>query len=152
MPAQMPMPRARSGPRSVPLSRARLLGTTSAPPTPWTSRAAISVPTVGAAAQHSEATSMTARPTMRMRRRPKWSASAPASSNSAATVIRYPVSTHCSSLTLACRSRPIAGTATLIMYASRKPTIEARTVAAMSADTGRTAQREQVSWRRLCLR
>ena len=144
MPAQMPMPRARSGPRNVPLSRARLLGTTRAPPAPWINRAAISVPTVGAAAQASEATSMTARPTMRMRRSPKWSASAPARSNSAATVIRYPVSTHCTALTFACRSLPIAGTATLIMYASRNPDRGREDGRGDEGRTGRTAQREQV--------
>ena len=71
-----------------PLSIARLLGTTSAPPTPWTSRAAIASAAFGAAAQHSAAASMTSSPTIRIRRRPKWSASAPATNSRAATVTR----------------------------------------------------------------
>ena len=67
---------------------ATLLGTTIAPPAPWMTRAAIRAAAFGAAAQHSEATSMVASPTMRIRRRPKWSASAPASNSRDATVTR----------------------------------------------------------------
>jgi hypothetical protein len=70
-PAQIPMPRARSPGRSVPLSRARLLGTTSAAPAPWTTRAPISVPADGATAHAAEATSITSSPAASTRRRPK---------------------------------------------------------------------------------
>jgi hypothetical protein len=70
-PAQTPMPRARSTGRRVPLSSAKLLGTTSAPPAPWTTRAAISTPTDGVTAHATEATSITASPAASTRRRPK---------------------------------------------------------------------------------
>jgi hypothetical protein len=55
----------------LPLSSARLLGTTNAPPTPCTSRARIRVSGVGATAQQSEATSITSSPVIRIRRGPK---------------------------------------------------------------------------------
>jgi hypothetical protein len=49
---------------------ARLPGVSSAPPTPWSARAKISMPTFGASAHSSEAAANQITPTTKMRRRP----------------------------------------------------------------------------------
>jgi hypothetical protein len=132
-PAQTPMPGARSSVRSVPLSRARLLGTTRAAPAPWTTRAAMRISKDGATAHTTDATSMTRSPATSTGRRPYRSASAPATSRRAVAVRRYPVRLHWMDTRLAPSSRLIAGTATFTTLASRKPAIEARAAAATTA-------------------
>ncbi len=104
-----------------------------APPTPWTILAAISAPTDGATPHNTDATTVTTSPNVSSRRFPKWSAKLPESSNNAATASRYPVSVHCTALTLASRSRPIAGTATLTTFASKKAIPDASAVVTISA-------------------
>ena len=132
-PAQTPMPRARSDTRSVPFRSARLDGTTMAAPIPCATRAPIRNPDDGASAHGSDATSITVSPTARIRRRPNRSENAPATSSRPATASRYPVRIHCTDATLACRSRLIAGTATVTTLASKNPTVDASVVATMSA-------------------
>ena len=68
-------------------SRPSEVGTTSAAPTACTARAATSTPSVGAAAHAAEARVNTSTPMSRNRRRPKWSASRPAGTSSAAKMI-----------------------------------------------------------------
>src|SRR4051794_35737385 len=128
----MPIARARSDIRRVPLSSARLFGTTIAAPTPWTTRATVSVATDGATAHRTDPPSRTSSPITSIRRRPKRSARAPNGSSSAAAVSRYPVRTHWTPATPAPRSRPMAGIATFTTLASRKVTIDASTVATIS--------------------
>ena len=75
--AQMPIARPRSALGKLPEISARLLGTKSAPPMPWTARAAISSPGPAARPHHSEAAANTAVPSANTRRRPKRSPAAP---------------------------------------------------------------------------
>ena len=79
----MPMaaPRSRSS-KAAPIS-ASAHGTSSAAPTPWSARAAISAGALGAQPHRSEATVNTLTPITNMRRRPNWSAAAPPTSSSA---------------------------------------------------------------------
>src|SRR5882757_10282029 len=109
---------------------ARLPGVSSAPPIPCRIRAAISQPIDGASPHNNDASANQATPTTNTRRRPKRSPKAPANRISEANANRYPVSTHCSDATPACRDRPMCGTATLTMVPSSIAIPDAATVAA----------------------
>ena len=85
-PDHAPMARPRSRGSNDACRMARLPGVSIAAATPWTTRAAISVPTVGAMAQPSEASVNPPAPSMNTRRRPKRSPSAPPSRISPASV------------------------------------------------------------------
>src|SRR4051794_32353877 len=90
-----------------------------APPTPWKILAAISAPTDGAEPHNTDAMTVTISPNPSNCRFPKWSAKLPDNNKRAATASKYPVSVHWTALTLASRSRPIAGTASLTTLASK---------------------------------
>src|SRR3954470_7823803 len=106
-------------PRKAPFDIARLAGTMNAPPTPWKILAAISAPTDGAEPHNTDAMTVTISPNPSNCRFPKWSAKLPDNNKRAATASKYPVSVHWTALTLASRSRPIAGTASLTTLASK---------------------------------
>ena len=63
---------------------------------PWTIRAAMSTPALGATPQHTEARANQTTPVENMRLRPRRSPSEPPSSKKAASVNAYPETTHCS--------------------------------------------------------
>ena len=69
-PDHAPMARDRSSGCIVAVSRARLPGTSSAPPTPCTTRAAMSISVVGASPQSTDAVVNTHTPIVNTRRRP----------------------------------------------------------------------------------
>ena len=87
-PDQIPIARARCAGRMQVSISARLPGVMSAAPTPWTSRAPIRKPIVGAAAQRPEATENTAMPARKILTRPKRSPSEPPRSISEARARR----------------------------------------------------------------
>ena len=64
------MARARSSGRNEACRMARLAGVSSAPPTPWTTRAAMSSPALGAMPHRAEATANQTTPMEKMRLRP----------------------------------------------------------------------------------
>ena len=64
------MARARSSGRNDACRMARLAGVSSAPPTPWTTRAPMSSPALGARPQQADATANQTTPTEKMRLRP----------------------------------------------------------------------------------
>lgn len=80
-------PRAR--PVNVAFSRASEVGSIIAPPTPWTNRARISSPPLGADAASRLVTPKTARPSRKIRRAPYRSLRRPVTRRSAAKVIAY---------------------------------------------------------------
>ena len=85
---QVPIAAARSPSPNVSMISASELGTSSAPATPCTPRAAISTPLVGAAAHTSEHAPNPIRPAWNTRRRPSTSPSDPPSSSSEDSVSR----------------------------------------------------------------
>ena len=85
-PDQAPIARPRSVPLNVAWMMASDPGVSSAPPTPWNARAALSTPIVGATAHSSDATANQTTPTRNTRRRPNRSPSEPPSSRNAASV------------------------------------------------------------------
>ncbi len=82
-------------------------------------RATTSAAAAGAAPQAAEAAANSTRPDMNTRRAPIRSPSAPAGRSRAANTIVYASTTHCRALTPPPRSRPIGGSATLTIVASR---------------------------------
>src|SRR5579863_9601274 len=80
--------------RAAASSRPREAGMSSAPPAAWTTRAATSTQTSGAAAQAAEARPNTTIPVRNAARRPIRSAARPAGTSSAANTIAYAFSTH----------------------------------------------------------
>ena len=111
---------------------ARLAGAMSAPPTPWTTRAATSRPVPGAKPQAAEASANQIVPIRKMRRRPNWSPSEPPRRRKAASVSRYPVTTHCSEPTPPWKLRLIDGSAMPTTVESSMAMPEPSTVAAMT--------------------
>jgi hypothetical protein len=97
---------------------ARLPGVSSAPPTPCSIRAPTSTGRFGARPHSSDAEANQATPTMKTRRRPYRSPSAPPSRIRLASVSVYPLTVHCRPDSAAPRSAPIAGNATLTTVAS----------------------------------
>ena len=89
-----------------------------AEPTPWTTRAPIRTFAFGESPQAREAAVKITRPTMKMKRRPKRSASLPPVSMSTAKVSAYPLTTHSSSEMPMFRSRWIDGSATFTIVLS----------------------------------
>ena len=85
-PDHAPIAAPRSSRRKLASSSARLPGVSSAAPTPWIARAAISVSISGAREQSTEATANQATPDTNTRRRPKRSPSEPPISSSPARV------------------------------------------------------------------
>ena len=82
---QAPIARRRSAPWKASARIASELGNTTAAPSPWTIRAAISVPALGASAHSPEASENIASPIRNSRRRPKRSARLPAVSRKTAS-------------------------------------------------------------------
>jgi len=107
---------ARSG--KVAATIASATGLSIVPPAACSARAAISHPMLGARPHSSEPIPNTARPTWKTRRRPTRSAVDPASSRKQASTSVYASIVHCRPDTDACRSRRIAGNATLTMEMS----------------------------------
>jgi len=93
-------------------------GASSAPPKPWSARAAMSCPSLVARPPRSEATENTKRPAMNNRRRPRRSASRPPSNRKPPNVSTYALMTHAR---LSCEkpsSLPTVGRATFTIAAS----------------------------------
>ena len=84
MPSRIPMADPRRSAEKAALTSASESVITSAPPTPWTARAAISQPASGASAHATEASENKARPAVNIRRRPNLSPSAAAGSSNTA--------------------------------------------------------------------
>jgi hypothetical protein len=107
MPWRIPSAEPRRSGGKAALTSASASVITSAPPTPWTARAAISEPASGASAQAAEAETNSARPAVNMRRRPKRSPSAAAGKSSTARVRLYAFTVHSSCSIEAPRSNRI---------------------------------------------
>ena len=122
-------PRRRAG--TAALRIVRLSGARTAPPAPWSARAATSAPIEGASAAASDPTVKIATPAMNSRRRPKRSPSAAPVSNSTAKVSVYALTVHWSVCRLAPRSSWIAGSAVVTISRSR---LNMNSAAAVSAN------------------
>ncbi len=85
---QVPTARPRSAPSKAAARIAREPGTSSAPASPWSPRAAIRTPLVGASPQRTEVTPKRPRPMMKIRRLPNWSPSEPPTRSSATIASR----------------------------------------------------------------
>ena len=97
----------------------RITAEASAPPTPWTKRAAISISGLTDSPHSSEARVKTARPARKTVRRPIRSPSRPASSSRPPNAIRYALTTHASPAAENPRSSWIVGRATFTIVWSR---------------------------------
>ena len=86
MPDQAPIASPRFSAGNAVESSVSVSGVTIAAPAPWSARAAISAPVVGASAASAEATVKMPRPITNIRRRPKRSPSAAPVSSSTANV------------------------------------------------------------------
>ena len=99
MPPMVEPHTAKAIPRSLPwklaLTSERVVGSTMAPPTPWSTRERMSRSPVGANAAMTDATPKITRPNTNNRRRPKRSDSAPKTKISAAKTSVYDSCTHC---------------------------------------------------------
>ncbi len=91
---------------------------TTAPPSPCTARAAISIVCDGASPHASDASVNTTRPARNMRRWPYRSPSRPPSSRQPPNVSRYALTTQTSAVSVKCRSVPIDGSATFTIVLS----------------------------------
>ena len=105
-------------------------GDSNAPPTPWSTRAPMSSPALGARPQRAEATANQTTPIEKIRLRPKRSPSEPPRSRKAARVSAYPVTTHCRVPTPPWKSRPMEGSAMPTTVESSMAMPEPSTVAA----------------------
>ena len=118
-PPQIPSALLRSAPSSnMFITIERAAGSMIAAPTPWTARLPIRNASPVASPHASDAAVNTAKPTIRIRRRPSRSAARPPSSRSPPNVSAYAVTTHCRLVSLKCRSRPIVGSDTLTIVRS----------------------------------
>src|SRR4051812_32026554 len=97
-------------------------GESSAPPRPWTARAAISMPSEFARPPTSDAAPNSTSPPMNTRLRPSRSAMRPPSSRKPPKTSTYAFTTHWRFDSLKCRSLPIDGSATFTIDASRTTT------------------------------
>ncbi len=111
-PAQMPIAWPRCFGGNVAVMIESVAGFISAAPIPCTARAPIRKPAFGAKPQASDESVKTARPTMKMRRRPKRSPSLPPVISRAAKTSAYAVTIHSSCAIEMWRSRSIDGSAT----------------------------------------
>jgi len=123
---QVPIAGPRSAAGNTAMMIASVLGTSSAPATPWSARAAINTSTDGAIAQTSEVTPKPATPAAKTVRRSKMSSSDPPTSSSELSVRRNASTIHCCSARPASRSAWIAGSATFITVPSRNTIPEPR--------------------------
>src|SRR3954454_7032408 len=120
---QMPSARLRSAPsRKVVVTIDSAAGDRIAAPRPCTARAAISWPEFVARPPASDASANSTRPPMKTRRLPSRSAMRPPSSRKPPKVSTYAFTTHGRLLSLKCSARPIVGSATLTIDASRTTT------------------------------
>ena len=120
-PAHTPIARAcAAGSGNVRVMIASVPGSRSAAPTPCSTRAATSTPTVGASPHPADAAPNSASPARTTRRCPLASPSAPPTSSSAANASAYPFTTHCSPVTPTPRPAPIVGTATFSAVTSSR--------------------------------
>ena len=97
-------------------------GATAAAPSPWTARAATSTPALRLSPHARDAPAKSARPAMNTVRRPRRSASRPASTRNPANASVYALTTHCRSAGATSRLRWIAGSAIATIVASRTTT------------------------------
>src|SRR6266851_2473801 len=111
------------------LIRARLPGTSKAPPTPCRLRARISCRISPAAPHHTEASANTTTPAVKTLRLPYRSPSEPPTSSSAERNSAYASTTHCTSAPLACSPVCRAGRATLTTVLSINAMLDPSTVA-----------------------
>ncbi len=117
MPAHMPIARARSrGSRKVLVMIDSVLGSISAPPMPWTTRAPIRNEVDGARAHRTEPPVNSARPPMNALRRPNRSPSVPPVSSRLASA-----STKAS--TIHCTSEKVAPSLTWMVFSARFTTV-----------------------------
>jgi hypothetical protein len=114
----MPMIFPRRSRGKAALRRVRLSGVTIAAPSPWTERAAISRPVLGAKAQAADERVKRERPTTYMSRRPRRSPKAAAGIMPAAKTKRYEFTAHSSVDWSPPRSRWTAGKAVMTTSAS----------------------------------
>src|SRR5690349_10744514 len=112
-------------------------GMSSAPNAPWTTRAAIRVPGVGAAAHSADAVVKPTIPTMNTRRRPKRSPSRPPVISSTAKASVYAAPSHCSVVALPPRSARMDGAATLTIVPSMRSMTSAISTIASTAQRRR---------------
>ena len=110
-------------------------GITSAAPAPWTARAAISRPTLGASAHAADASENSPSPAANSRRRPNRSPSAAPVISSTAKLSLYALTVHSSCSTEAPRSMRIVLSAVVTTSAS-SATISDATDATISTQTG----------------
>src|SRR5690242_16505912 len=143
MPAQMPTARPRSSSGKTFVMMERVVGMTSAAPTPITARSAISQPGSLTKTAASDATPKTARPIWRMPLRPKRSPSAPAGSRRPAKTSAYASTIHCSWLCDAPVLRARSGSATFSEATAATTIISARHI---TASTARRARAERGCW------
>ena len=112
-PDQTPSATPRRSAGNASLSSVSVSGATMAAPAPWTARAAISAPVLGASAAAAEATVNTPRPRTNMRRRPKRSPKAAPVISSTAKASVYALTVHSSASIEAPSSARIDGRAVL---------------------------------------
>ncbi len=93
-PDHVPIARPRSFSEKLALIRARLPGTSNAPPIPWTALATINCPMFGASPHQAEASEKIATPAAKTFRRPYRSPKDPPTSSSAARKSAYDSTTH----------------------------------------------------------
>ena len=124
------MARERSSARKEASMMARLAGVSSAPPTPWKTRAAISAEAEGANPQAIEASMNQTTPIRKIRRRPNRSPNEPPRRRKAARVSEYPVTTHCRAPSEAWNERLMGGRAMPTTVASMAATPLPSTAAA----------------------
>ena len=128
-PDHAPIARPRSAGPSDAWMIASEPGSSSAPPTPWSARAAISARTSGASPHSRDASANQTTPTRNTRRLPSLSPSDPPSSRNAARVSPYPLTVHCRAAVPACISRPMSGSAIVTTVPSMNASADPSTVA-----------------------
>lgn len=128
-PDHAPIARPRSAAPNDDWMIASAPGVSSAPPTPWRARAAMSARTSGASPHSRDASANQMTPTRNTRRLPSRSPSDPPSSKNAARVSPYPLTVHWSAAVPACSSRPISGSAIVTTVPSMNASADPSTVA-----------------------
>ena len=135
IPLKIPSARARRSTGYAAVSSVSPSGITSAAPAPWTARAAISRPTLGASAHAADASENNPSPAANSRRRPNRSPSAAPVINSTAKLSVYAFTVHSSCSIEAPRSTRIVGSAVVTTSAS-SATISDATDATIKTQTG----------------
>src|SRR3954452_8495808 len=132
-PAQAPIAGARSSCTKAPWIMARLPGVSSAPPMPWSPRAAISTSGLGATPHSNDASANQVVPMTKIRRLPNRSPREPPRRIRLASESKYPLVIHCSCERLASRSLPMVRRATLTTVPSRNAIPDPSAAAAITA-------------------